>query len=84
LLPPSLFFDITSAAGVVVKLVLRLEPLHVLTVRAKVLRFTLFNKSRPVFFGQIFVCSEGGVLVPPNLHMLTLVAPPSMRDDLHS
>jgi hypothetical protein len=27
---------------------------------------------------------RGGVLVPPNLHKLTLVAPPSMRDDLHS
>jgi hypothetical protein len=26
---------------------------------------------------------EGGVLVPPNLHNLTLVAPPSMRYDLH-
>jgi hypothetical protein len=23
-------------------------------------------------------------MVPPNLHKLTLVAPPSMRDDLHS
>jgi hypothetical protein len=25
-----------------------------------------------------------GAMVPPNLHKLTLVAPPSMRDDLHS
>jgi hypothetical protein len=25
-----------------------------------------------------------GSLVPPNLHKLTLVAPPSKRDDLHS
>jgi hypothetical protein len=27
---------------------------------------------------------ERGVLVPPNLHELTPVTPPSMRDDLHS
>jgi hypothetical protein len=27
---------------------------------------------------------NGGVLVPPNVHKLTLVAPPSMSDDLHS
>jgi hypothetical protein len=27
---------------------------------------------------------EGGVLVPPNLHKITLVGPPSIRDDLHS
>jgi hypothetical protein len=27
---------------------------------------------------------EGGVLVPPNLHKPTLIAPPSMRDDFHS
>jgi hypothetical protein len=37
----------------------------------------------PSSFGQIFVCSEGGVLVPLNLHKLTLVAPLSMRYDLH-
>jgi hypothetical protein len=49
-----------------------------------VLRFTLFNKSRLVFFFHIFVLIEGGVPVPPNLYKLTLVAPPSMRDDLHS
>jgi hypothetical protein len=40
--------------------------------------------THPVFFYQIFILVEGGVLVPPNLHKLTLVAPPSMRDDLHS
>jgi hypothetical protein len=73
-----------GVAEVVINLVLRSELLHVLTICGKVLLFTLFNKSRPVFFGQIFVCSEGVVLVPPNLHKLTLVAPPSMRDDLHS
>jgi hypothetical protein len=28
----------------------RHEPLHVLTVHGKVLRFTFFNKSRPVLF----------------------------------
>jgi hypothetical protein len=67
---------------VVVKLILRLEPLHVLAVRGKVLRFTLFNKFHPILFCQIFVLTEGGVLVPLNLHKLTLVAPPSMRDDL--
>jgi hypothetical protein len=27
---------------------------------------------------------ERGVLVPPNLHKLTLVAPLGMREDLHS
>jgi hypothetical protein len=84
LLPLPVFSSITNVANVVVKLVLQLEPLHVLTLRGKVLRFTLFNKSRPVFFCHIFVLTERGVLVPPNLHKLTLVAPLSMRDDLHS
>jgi hypothetical protein len=79
-----MFFGITDVAEVVVKLVLRSEPLHVLTFHGKVLRFTIFNKSRLVFFCQIFVLMEGGVLVPPNLHKLTLVSPPSMRDDLVS
>jgi hypothetical protein len=55
--------------------------LHHFKVRGKL---TLFNKSRPVFFCHIFVLIERGVLVPPNLHKPTLVAPPSMRDDLHS
>jgi hypothetical protein len=76
LLPLPLFFGITSVIEVVVKLVLRLEPLHVLTFRGIVLRFTLFNKSRPVLFCQIFVLMQGGVLIPPNLHKLILVAPP--------
>jgi hypothetical protein len=84
LLPLPVFSSITNVANVVVKLVLQLEPLHVLTLRGKVLRFTLFNKSRLVFFCHIFVLTERGVLVPPNLHKLTLVAPLSMRDDLHS
>jgi hypothetical protein len=84
LLLPPLFSSITGVTKVVVKLILRSEPLHVLTVRCKVLRFTLFNKSRLVFFFQIFVLTEGSVLVPPNLHKLTLVPPPSMRDNLHS
>jgi hypothetical protein len=84
LLPPPLFSVIIDVAEVVAKLVLRSEPLHVLTVCGKVLRSTLFSKSHPVFFRQIFVCSKGGVLLPPNLHKLTLVVPPSMRDDLHS
>jgi hypothetical protein len=60
------------------------EPLHVLTLRGKVLRFTLFKKSRRVFFCHIFVLTKGGVLVPPNLNKLTLVAPTSMRDGLYS
>jgi hypothetical protein len=79
-----LFSGITGVFEVVVKLILQSEPLHVLTFHGKVLRFTLFNKSRTIFFCQIFVLTEGGVLVPPNLHKLTLVAPSSMRDDLHS
>jgi hypothetical protein len=37
LLPPPLFSGITDVAEVVVKLVLRSEQLHVLTVRGKVL-----------------------------------------------
>jgi hypothetical protein len=84
LLPLSLFSSITGVVEVVVKLILRSEPLHVLTLRGKVLRFTLFKKSRPVFFCHIFVNIERGVLVPPNLHKLALVAPLSMRDDLYS
>jgi hypothetical protein len=73
LLPLPLFSNITGVVEVVVKLILQSEPLHV-----------LFNKSRPVFFCHIFVLMERGVLVPPNLDKLTLVAPPSMRDDLYS
>jgi hypothetical protein len=84
LLPLPLFSSITCVVEVVVKLVLRSEPLHVLTLRGKVIRFTLFNKSRLVFFCHIFVLRERGVLVSPNLHKLTLVAPPNMRDDIHS
>jgi hypothetical protein len=49
-----------------------------------VLRFAPFNKSRTILFYQIFVLIKGGVLVPPDLHKLTLVGPTSMRDDLHS
>jgi uncharacterized protein with ACT and thioredoxin-like domain len=45
-----MFSSITSVAEEVVKLVLRSEALHVLIVCDKVLLFTLFNKSRPVFF----------------------------------
>jgi hypothetical protein len=59
LVATSSFFGITGVAEVVVKLVLRSEPLHVLIVHGKVLWFVLFNKSRPVFFRQIFVCSKG-------------------------
>jgi hypothetical protein len=49
-----------------------------------VLRFAPFNKSRTILFYQIFVLIKGGVLVPPDLHKLTLVGPTSMKDDLHS
>jgi hypothetical protein len=84
LVATSLFYSITGVAEVVVKHILRSEPLHVLTLHDKVLQFTLFNKSRLVLFCHILVLTERGVLVPPNLHKLTLVAPRSMRDDLHS
>jgi hypothetical protein len=84
LLPLPRFSSIIGVAEMVVKLVLQSEPLYVLTLRSKVLRLELFNKSCPAFFCHIFACTERGVLVPPNLHKLTLVAPPSMRDDLHS
>jgi hypothetical protein len=77
-------FGITGVAEVVVKLVLRLKPLHVLTLRDKVLCFTLCKKYVPVFFSQIFVHTEGVHIVPPMLHMYALVGPPSMKDDLHS
>jgi hypothetical protein len=33
---------------------------------------------------SLYVVKGGGVLVPLNLHKLTLVAPSSMRYDLHS
>jgi hypothetical protein len=55
-----------------------------MTVHGKVLRFALCNKSNPVFFSQLFVRTKGFLLFPPKLHKFTLVAPPSMRDDLHS
>jgi hypothetical protein len=83
-LPLPLFSGITDVAEVVVKLVLRSEPLHVLAFHGKVLRFTFFNKSHPVFFSQFFVRTEGALLFPPKLHKLTLVAPPSMGDDICS
>jgi hypothetical protein len=83
LLSLPLFSGITDVAKVVAKLVLWSEPLHVLTVHGKVLWFALFNKSCPDFLWQIFVHIEEGVLVPPNLYKLTLIAPSSMRDDLH-
>jgi hypothetical protein len=84
LLPLPLFSSIIGIVEVVVKPVLRSEPLHVLTLCDKLLHFVLFNKSHPVFFCHIFVRTKTGVMVPPNLHKVTLVAPPSMRDDLHN
>jgi hypothetical protein len=80
----SSIFGITGVAEMVVNLILRSEPLHVLTVHGKVLRFALFNKSRLVVFSQLFVLTEGVVLFPLNLYKFTLIDPPSMRDDLHS
>jgi hypothetical protein len=38
----------------------------------------------PDFFSQLIVHTEASLLFPPKHHKLTLVAPPSMRDDLHS
>jgi hypothetical protein len=84
LMPMPLFSGIAGVAEVVVKLILRLEPLHVMAIYGKVLRFTLCNKSFPIFFSQLFVHTEGVRLVPPKLHKPTLIAPPIMRDDLHS
>jgi hypothetical protein len=84
LLPLPLFSSISGVAKVVVKLILQSEPLHVVTVRYKVSQFTLCNKSFPVFFCQVFECIKGVLLVPQTLHKTTLVAPPIMRDDLHS
>jgi Flp pilus assembly protein protease CpaA len=49
LLSLPLFFSITGGAEVVVKLILRSEPLHVLIVHEKVFQFTLCKKSFPVF-----------------------------------
>jgi hypothetical protein len=49
-----------------------------LTGCGKVPQFALFNKSRPVFFSQLFVLMEG-VLIFPKLPKLSLVAPPSKR-----
>jgi hypothetical protein len=83
LLPLPLFFGIIGVAEVVVKLVLRSEPLHVLIVHNKVLQFTLCNKYSLVFFSQLFVRTEGALLFPPKLHKPTLVTPTSMRDNLH-
>jgi hypothetical protein len=83
ILPLHLFSNITGVAEMVVKLILWPESLHVLTVHNKVLQLTLCNKSFLVFFSQVFVRIEGLHLVPPTLHKLALVGPPSMRDDLH-
>jgi hypothetical protein len=66
-----------------VKLVLRSEKLHVLTILYKVLWFALCNKSFLVFLCQLFVCIEGVLLLPQTHEKLALVAPPCMRDDLH-
>jgi hypothetical protein len=54
-----LFSGITGVVEVVVKLIQQSKPLHVLTIGTKVLQFAPFNKSRPVFFCQIFVLIEG-------------------------
>jgi hypothetical protein len=43
-----------------------------------------FQQISPSLLCQIFVLIKKGVLVPLDLHKLTLVGPPSMRDDLYS
>jgi hypothetical protein len=79
LLPLPLFSCIAGVAEVVAKLILRS-----FYDRSHCIRFAIFNKSHPVFCCHIFLLTERGVLVLPNLHNLTLLALPSMRDDLHS
>jgi hypothetical protein len=77
-----LFFGIAGVVEVVVKLILRSEPLHVLIVHGKVLRFALCNKSGLVFFSQLFVLNEWALIFLLKIHKPTLVGPPCMRDDL--
>jgi hypothetical protein len=84
MLPLPLFFSIIGVAKVVVKFILRSQPLHVLTIRDKVLQFALCNKSFPIFLCQVFEFIEWVLLVPQTLHKPALVDPPSMRDDLYS
>jgi hypothetical protein len=54
----ALFFGIFDVAKVVVKLILCSELPHILTVCYKLWRFTLCDKSFPVFFFQVFELLE--------------------------
>jgi hypothetical protein len=69
---------------VVVKLILHSELPHVLTVCYKLWRFALCDKSFPVFFFQVFELLEGVLLFSQTHHKSIFVAPPRMRDALHS
>jgi hypothetical protein len=62
LFPLALFFSISGVAKVVVKLILRSELPHVLTVRYKLWRFALYDKSFLVFFVQVFELLKGVLL----------------------
>jgi hypothetical protein len=81
-LPPPLFSSIIGVVEVVVKLILGSEPLHVLIVHGKVLQFTFSTNLDHYSSDNFLYVAKGGVLVPPNLYKLTLVAPSSMRYDL--
>jgi hypothetical protein len=84
LLPLPLFSSISSVSKVVVKLVLRSEPPHVLTVRYKVSRFALCNKYLPVFLCQVFELLKGVLLPPQKLHKPAIIGPLGIRDDLYN
>jgi hypothetical protein len=60
--PLAMFSGISGVAKVVVKLILRSELPHVLTVRYKLWRFALCKKSFPAFFFQVFELLEGVLL----------------------
>jgi hypothetical protein len=84
LFPLALFSSISGVAKVVVKLILRSELPHVLTVRYKLWRFTLCDKSFPVFFFQVFELLKGVLLFSQTRHKSICVASLGMRDALHS
>jgi hypothetical protein len=73
--PLALFSGISDVAKVVVKLILRSELPHVLTVRYKLCRFTLCDKSFLVFF-QVFELLEGVLFFSQTCHKSVFVAPP--------
>jgi hypothetical protein len=79
-----MFSSISGVAKVVAKLILHSELLHVLTVRYKLWRFALCDKSFRIFFFQVFELLEGVLLFSQTCHKSIFVAPPLMRDALHS